>query len=40
MWDVGEQIITHKDVVESGEIYIGNSVRGLMRVELVANEKC
>ena len=37
--DVSEQIITHKDLIEADEVYIGNSVRGLMRVELIANEK-
>ena len=37
--DVGEQIITHKNLAEADEIFIGNSARGLMRVELVSHEK-
>lgn len=37
--EVNEKTLSHKNVVEADEIYIGNSVRGLMRVELVSNEE-
>ncbi len=37
--DVTEKRLTHEDLVAADEIYIGNSVRGLMRATLLSDQK-